>query len=437
MLLPLFTILYRKQFTMQTPKKPWNTWQKFSFRFFFLFFGLTSLFCWINNVFFAWSAVAKASVEDLYPIFKPLSGLFYWLDKHFYHTGYDPKSQVSFPIDNHFGVIFYLTLFFLSIIAAIAWSILDKKRTNYNRLFYWFNVYLRYTLAIVILGYGIDKVIPVQMPHPRTIDMMRLFGNQSREDLLWKFMGVSPGYMLFTGSCEILAALLLFSRRTAVFGYLFVLGVLTNVVALNWFYNISVKLFSSLLWLYAFYLLAPWLARIVQFFFSGTAVAVPQQQHTFQKKWQNYLLTAAMVLVPLISLALESLRDVKAYQGEITSVRKEKMYNVTAFVTKDTIAPDSIRWRRVLFVYDNYVVFYNMKDKEDWYQYEVDSLKRTLTLHALNSTVIKKLQYAYPSAGKLQLNGEWKGGRDINVSLKLSPVDSMYLNKEKLKIMQD
>jgi hypothetical protein len=229
----------------------------------------------------------------------------------------------------------------------------------------------------------------------------------------------------------------LFSRRAAVFGYLFVLGVLTNVVALNWFYNISVKLFSSLLWLYTFYLLAPWLSNIIQFFFSGAPAVVPQKRYTFQAQWKSYLLRAVLVLVPLLSLALESIRDTKAYRIEVAGARKEKMYNVTAFVTLDTIAADSIRWRRALFVYDNYMVIYNMKDKEDWYRYELDTLKKTLALHALNGLVIKKLQYTYPSAGTLQLNGEWKGGKDINVSLKLSPVDSMYLNKEKFKIMQD
>jgi hypothetical protein len=83
------------------------------------------------------------------------------------------------------------------------------------------------------------------------------------------------------------------------------------------------------------------------------------------------------------------------------------------------------------------MVVYNMKDKEDWYQYEVDSLKKTFILHGLNNNVIKMLQFDYPSAGKLQLGGKWKSGKDISVSLKLSPVDSMYLNKEKIKIMQD
>ena len=421
---------------MHPPNTPWKSWQKVSFRFFFLFFGVTSFFCWVMTTYFAYVAVAKADLTDLYNLYKPFSGFFYWLDKHIYHTGYDPQSNVSFPIDNHFGVIYYLTIFFFSIIAATAWSILDKKRLNYDKLSYWFNVYLRYTLAIVILGYGIDKVIPVQMSYPRTMDMLRLFGNQSKEDLLWKFMGVSRGYMIFTGSCEIAAAFLLFSRRTAVFGYLFILCVLTNVLALNWFYNISVKFFSSLLWLYALYLLAPWVSKVSQFFFSDVAVTTHHKHYTFKKKWKRNLLFSLLILVPLVILVLVSIGDAKTYRKETASARKEKKYNVTAFVTKDTLAADSFRWKRVLFVYDNFIVILNMKDREDWYQYDIDSLKKNLVLQSINKSPTETLQYNYPAADQLQLSGKWKG-KDINVSLKLSPVDSMYLKKEKIKIVQD
>ncbi len=162
------------------------------------------------------------------------------------------------------------------------------------------------------------------MPHPRTTEMITLFGNQSKEDLLWRFMGVSPGYMLFTGLCEMLAAFLLFSRRTAVFGYLFLVTILTNIVALNWFYNISVKFFSSLLLLFALYLLAPWISNIFQFFFSGMPAAVSQKHYVFKTRWKRYLLVTILILVPLLYLAFESAGDIKSYRKEVTSARKGK-----------------------------------------------------------------------------------------------------------------
>jgi hypothetical protein len=423
---------------MDTDDFSWKTWHKFGFRFFFLFLGLASVFTWIMAIYFAYRAVATTSIESLYPIFKPLSGFLHWLDKYIYHTGYDPDLHIPLPVDNHFGVAYHLTLVLLAGIGAVIWSALDKRRINYVRLSHWFNIYLRYTLAVTILGYGIDKVIPVQMPYPRSVDMVRLFGNQSKEDLLWKFIGISPGYSLFTGGCEVLAGVLLFSRRTAVFGYLFVLGLLTNVVALNWFYNISVKLFSSLLWLNAFYLLAPWLVTIFKFFFSGKPAVIPQRQFAFRKIWKSYLLRGAMIGLPLLFFALFGFGDVKRYRDEIASARKEKIYKVAAFSVKDSLmTADSVRWRRVLFVYDNYMLIYNMNDLQDWYRYDLDSANKTLTLHALYKPDVMTLRYAYPSDGEMHLNGKWKGAQDIDVSLKLSPVDSMYLNKEKIKVMQD
>ncbi|HXB34343.1 MAG TPA: hypothetical protein VNV35_13015 [Puia sp.] len=423
---------------MDTDEYRWKMRDKFNFRFFFLFLGSTSVFCWIMNIYFVYRAVANTSVEDLYPIFRPLSGIFLWLDIHIYHTGYDPALHVALPIDNHFGVIYYFTLFFLSVIAAVIWSVLDKGRIDYGRFSYWFNVYLRYTLAITILGYGIDKMIPVQMPYPRTVDMVRLFGNQSKEDLLWKFIGISPAYSFFTGGCEMLAAILLFSRRTAVFGYLFVLGVLTNVVALNWFYNISVKLYSSLLWVYAFYLLAPWLKNIFRFFFSAKPATLPIRHFTFFKKRKRYSLQAVMILLPLLFFLAISMDDISKYRNEVASARREKMYKVTTFTVSDTVpAADSIRWRRVLFVYDNLMLIYNMNDLQDWYRCDVDSPNKTLTLHALYKPDVMTLRYTYPSDGELRLSGKWKAAKDIDVLLKLSPADSMYLNKERIKIIRD
>jgi hypothetical protein len=60
----------------------------------------------------------------------------HWLDIHLFHTGYDPAKQQPFPGDNHFGALFYLLLLVIAVIGAIVWSILDRKRLNYNRLSY-------------------------------------------------------------------------------------------------------------------------------------------------------------------------------------------------------------------------------------------------------------------------------------------------------------
>ena len=102
--------------------------------------------------------------------FRPLAGVLHWVDKHIYHIGYNPKTHDSFPGDNHFGIVFYITAFFVVALATVIWSVLDKERANYNKLFYWFCLYLRYLLAIIISHLsGVDKLIRHKCPHPNGV----------------------------------------------------------------------------------------------------------------------------------------------------------------------------------------------------------------------------------------------------------------------------
>ena len=425
---------------MTTNGKSWKSWQKISFRFFFLFLILSSVLCWDLTVYFTVVAVTQKE-RDLTSEYKPLAGTFHWLDTHIFHTGYDPKKHASFPQDNHFGEVFYLTLFLIAVLATVGWTVLDKRRPNYNRLFYWFNVYMRYTLAITILGYGLIKLIPVQMSYPHIVDMTIPYGEQGLFNVLWNFMGVSPGYMILTGASEILAALLLLFRRTVVLGCIFMIFILVNVTAMNWFYNVPVKMFSAQLLFYALFLVAPFAKQLFQFFFKGAATVITVKEYTFQTKWKRYLLTTLMIVVPLAIIVLLTIGDSKRYIHQAADARKEKIYDVTAFVAKDTLPPlttDTLRWSRLaLFVYGNYAVIYNMKNKLDWYQCDVDSIKKTFTLHDNPDKKKWKLfHYIYPSKNQLQLTGKWKG-KDINVLLKSSSTDSIPLNHEKIKLITD
>jgi hypothetical protein len=421
-------------------QSPWKSWQKISFRFFFLFFSITS-FTGIELITLLTSfAFTKKGFQMTTP-YKPLAGVLHWLDMHIYHIGYHPKIHDSFPGDNHFGIVFYITAFFVVVLATVTWSILDKKRGSYNKLFYWFCLYLRYLLAIIIISYGIDKLIPVQMSHPDVVMLTTPYGELNRFNVLWSFMGMSPGYMMFTGAIELIGGLLLFFPRTAVAGYLLVIAVLSNVVALNWFYNVPVKVFSALLLLYALFLLAPYFNSLFQFFFRNNAAPYPQRRFVFQTKWKKYLVSAVLLLVPLLTILLSSFDTYKRYGRQENDARKEKIYDVTAFIARDTLPPlltDTLRWKRVfLSVYGDQFVIANMKNNMDWYQFETDSIKKTFTLHDNpNKATWKVFHYTNPAKDRLQLTGKWKG-KDISISLKLSPVDSIPLNKEGIKFIQE
>jgi hypothetical protein len=62
--------------------------------------------------------------------------------------------------------------------------------------------------------------------------------------LAWAFLGFSKGYILFMGLAEICAGLLLF-RRTMTFGAIITLMTAMNVMAVNYFYDVPVKILST------------------------------------------------------------------------------------------------------------------------------------------------------------------------------------------------
>jgi hypothetical protein len=88
------------------------------------------------------------------------------------------------------------------------------------------------------------------------------FGSLTRMGVLWTFMAASTGYTMFAGSMEVGAALLLLVPRLRALGAIAAAIAMTNVFALNVFYDVPVKLFSFHLLLLALFVLAPEFSRL-------------------------------------------------------------------------------------------------------------------------------------------------------------------------------
>jgi hypothetical protein len=80
------------------------------------------------------------------------------------------------------------------------------------------------------------------------------------------FMSHSYGYSAFVGTAELVAGVLLCFRRTATLGALIGAATLLNVVFLNVFFNVGVKLWSSNLLLMSGFLVALDARRLANFF---------------------------------------------------------------------------------------------------------------------------------------------------------------------------
>ena len=73
---------------------------------------------------------------------------------------------------------------------------------------------VRFFLCQMLFGYGFAKVIPLQFAQPSSVRLAQQLGDMSPMGLLWTFMGYSPSFQIFTGAIEVLAGLLLTTRRT-------------------------------------------------------------------------------------------------------------------------------------------------------------------------------------------------------------------------------
>jgi len=152
----------------------------------------------------------------------------------------------------------------LSALFAIVWAVLTRSgRWSPPWLPQGLRSYVRFALGWILLGYGFAKVFPTQFAWlPERL--IEPYGESSPQALLWTFMGYSRPYQVFTGMAEVIGGALLFFRRTTTLGALLLTGVLANVAALNYCYDVPVKLASTHLLLFAIALLAPDARRLAE-----------------------------------------------------------------------------------------------------------------------------------------------------------------------------
>lgn len=160
----------------------------------------------------------------------------------------------------------------VALLAALLWSLVDRRRANDRVLLEILLVYVRFALATTLLSYGAVKVWKSQFPLPPPARLMEPLGAMSPMGLLWTFMGHSTAYTVFAGAVEMLGGALLFVRRTALLGALVTAGAMANVVMLNLSYDVPVKQYSMHLLGFALLVAAPHASRLFRFFVLGTAV---------------------------------------------------------------------------------------------------------------------------------------------------------------------
>ena len=375
---------------------------------------------------FRFSAAWLLLVTDLFGAFGQLPGLSWisgklgegeaklleWVGASVLHTA---SPAVSLPNGAGDKTVFWVDQFVtlvLAVVVAVIWTALDRRRTEYRKAHDWLRAHVRFTLGAIMLGYGAYKIIQLQFPPPMLSALIRPYGESSPMGILWKLMGHSYGYNLFTGLAEAVPAALLFWRRTTTLGALLMVAALANVVAMNLAYDVTVKGFSIQLLLMAGFLLLPELRRLWDAVVMQRAVPGRPRGELFERP---RLRLASRVLGTLAGLWFIGSTFWGAWSGwkqrtPDAQVPLLGIYDVETFARNGVELPplttDTVRWRRLVVDRRGLFVVQAMTDSLLRFRGRVDTTARAITFFPpADSTTRTTLRYVREGDDRLRLVG--------------------------------
>lgn len=401
----------------QEYKASWPALAKIVFRFFVLYFGLYILFMFLGSSLF--------------------SGLFIWVGESVLRS----EGRLEyFPTGSGDTTMAYISLFVqtvLSVIGTILWTFIDRKRTSYNKSFYWFLVFVRVFLIFFLLSYGFAKIYKTQFGNPSLTRLIQPIGNMSPMGLAWTYMGHSEGFNLVVGFFEAFGGLFLIPRRTQTLGALVASGMLFQIFIMNMFFDIPVKIFSFHLLLMTLFIFSTDAKRFVRLFIQNNATKTYDYYNPINDKLYHKIIFWFKVSATLILVFFMGYQGYTRERGSYGDKRtKPPLYGIwevqTFIKNSDTIPPlatDSTRWRYLIVDWKDRAVIQYMNGKKEFIDFVPDSLRTTAKL--------KSYKWSHDETFKLQqkdslLNLKGKiYGTNILIELKAKDLSKFELTNRK------
>ena len=356
-----------------------------------------------------------------------------WFADVILNWGADFKMESTGSGDRSFDYVRFALNLLLAFFAAIAWSILDKKRASYTTLFYWFQTILRVFLCIAMILYGLAKVFKGQFADPSLELLLQPVGEMSPMGLAWLFMGHSMVYNIFIGSLEILGGLLLLYRKTSTLGSILILGIMMNVVIMNLTYDVPVKLFSIHLVLMAFILLVANGKRVLNFFLKNEATEKVQYLDYIKNKTLLKVIRffkKVLIILVFTLVILQCFIHFKATEQLRSNSEMRGIWETKIFIKQnDTLAPlltDSFRWKYLIIDYKKKAVVKKMNDTIERYSFEENTETKELVFKSSKDSIPQKFTYSISDSDELKLKGD-----HLNISLKKVPTSKFRLLNRK------
>jgi hypothetical protein len=432
--------------SIQEPASVWKNNEKIAFRVFFIYFLIQALP--FDGKFFS----------DLFSI--NWSRLYYGDIFNLVH--YEPRFSSGPASYADWGIIALI-----AVAGTAIWTWLDRRRTEYNILYYWLRVILRYRLAIAVIGYGFIKLFPLQSPYPSISNLNTQYGDFTRWKLFSLSLGIVPSYESFLGLVEIISGLLLLFRKTATTGALFIFIFLGNVFMSNLAYGGGEEVYSLYLISIALFLLAFDIQRLISLLILQKPTLPNRFRPVLAEKWR-YIRLALKTVFILFFIVLYGFSTRSGYHHDPYQFPLAKglpgtsgIYNVTEFrINKDSLPyskTDPVRWQDLVFekwatisIRSNRPVIPDSnnidrisaaeKDRtyelegsvgRHYYSYEYDTLNHLLKLQNKNkhySTEQWVLHYSRPQDSTIILSGTNENKDSVYVVL--NKINKKYLLEE-------
>jgi hypothetical protein len=247
----------------------------------------------------------------------------------------------------------------VSVAATAFFTYRYNKQLNYDVLYYWLRVVLRYRLAIGIIAYGLIKLFPLQMPYPSLSNLHTNYGDFFPWKIYFHTLGIAQGYEVFLGGVEILAGILLLFRKTATFGSGIILGFTGNVLAANLAYDGGEQVYSAYLLVIALFLFIYDAPRLYKLLVQGKYTQANRFRPVFNESSirtaRKFLKSAIAFFILVLSMSTYANYTTHPYKYPSTPGLKGAygFYNVREFVLNNKVIPysttDPDRWQNVVF----------------------------------------------------------------------------------------
>lgn len=296
----------------------------------------------------------------------------------------------------------FFVLLFLSSIFTIVFTLFNYWKIHKNQINNLFQIVLVYYLACVMLKYGFDKIFKIQFYLPEPNTLYTPLGMLDKDILFWSTMGTSYSYNIFMGLMEVIPALMLFFNKTRILGLFILLGVLINVVFINFGFDISVKLYSLFLLLICFLLLVPNLKKLIHFFISNqpTVLSSFKGSEIIYSKSTRIAIKTLIIFFIFTESLFPYIRNQNFNNDNTIQNPLRGAYEVVKIEQNKTNKNSvNLKIKRIFIHRDNYFIFQYTDDTMEDFYLEINETRNQFTLTNYNGEKIK-LNYKFVENSK-------------------------------------